>query len=169
MRSLARIVVVFALLASLAGCFMSREPLIGPDEASFPFERIMFRLDGESDGEQMLTREGDHYRMTDQKDPEHSILFRFRDVGDGAYVAQLWPPPEEQAEEAFLYAVMLDRGETILVHGAMKPRDFTALPGLRLCDGEVCIDDLDAYADYVKQRIAAGAKPDLVHRVLERE
>ena len=170
MRTFIRLMAIVVLGGALAGCFTSREPLIPPDEASFPFERIVFRLDGESDGQQILTREGDRYRMTDPKDPRHSILFRFKDVGNGAYVAQLWPAAEEdEAEEVFLYTGLLERGKAIELYGATKPQDFEALPGLRVCDREVCIDDLDAYAAYLKQLIDTGTTPALVYHILERE
>jgi hypothetical protein len=51
----------------------------------------------------------------------------------------------------------------------MKPDDFAGRPGLDLCPDGVCIADLDAYVTYVMAEVAAGAQPDTVYRILERD
>ena len=163
---------VLALCVAVSGCFVSDAPLIGPDEASFPFERIVFEVDDRPGERQVLERDGDAYRLASPDSPDRTALLRLVAAGDGAWVAQMWPPPEaEEKHIPYLYALLVvgDEGAEVSAYAAMKPNDFVPRDGLAPCDNGVCIGSLEAYVAYALAQVAAGTPPETVYRIIERE
>jgi hypothetical protein len=163
---------VLALCLTVSGCFVSDAPLIGPDQASFPFERIVFEVDDRPGEPQVLARDGDAYRLTSPDSPDRTALLRLVAAGDGAWVAQMWPPPEAGEKDIpFLYALLVvgDGGAEVSAFAAMKPDDFVPQDGLVPCDNGVCIGSLEAYVAYARAQVAAGTPPETVYRILERD
>lgn len=168
MRQIRHLAAIAALCMALAGCFVSEAPLIGPEDAVFPVERLTFRS-VEGDGEvQTLAREGDAYRFTAGDESDAFAFVRLREVGENQYVAALWAPPEIDEKVPVLYAFLVAdvAGRRVGSYAAVKPDDFAPLPGLELCEREVCIEDLDAYVAYARHRIAAGVPPDATYEIL---
>ncbi len=176
MRHLLRLLRLGPLLAlslALSGCFVSWIPLIAPDNASFPFERIVFHVADHPDEIHVLQRDGDHYRMTSADPPGKNALVRLKAVTDDVWVAQAWPPPERETgkDRPFLYALLVvgeDRAE-VSAYAVVKPADFVPRAGLEPCERAICVEDLDVYAAYAVARAEAGMAPDIAYRLLERE
>jgi len=167
MRQIRRLAALAVLCLALSACFMSRTPLIPPDEAAFPFEHLT--LKGADDDIQEIVRAGDAYRFGPPDEAGRYALLRLVPAGDDGYVVALWPPDEADADETgVLYGfLVVDRAAGVIAsYAATKPRDFTPLPGLAACESHVCVEDLDAYAAYARGRIAAGAAPDQTYRIV---
>lgn len=165
---------VLALCVAVSGCFLSRTPLILPDAAAFPYERIVFQVEDRSDDPQVLERAGEAYRIAGSGPTDGGAIVRLKAVADRSWVAQLSAPPgeEEEGEDAvFLFALLVANEDLteVSAYRAMKPDDFAGEPGLDLCADGVCIADLDAYATYALAEVAAGAPPDTVYRLLALE
>ncbi|MCB1500927.1 MAG: hypothetical protein KDK07_14235 [Bauldia sp.] len=170
MRQFAGILCAVLLSISLAGCFTAKSPLIGADEAEFPYDRIVFVAIDRPEDRLILQRDGDTYLFRPSDEDERYARLRLKGFGEGFYVAQLQAPPGED-DPGPLYAVLAVSadGRRIASHAAIRPDDFEAVPGLSLCDTSVCIDDLGAYVAYARARILAGAAPDAEYRILEAE
>jgi hypothetical protein len=171
MRHLPRILPIIALCLGVAACFTSSAPLIAPEDAAFPFERLTFRPAGDGSEVQTLTRDGDVYRFTNADEPDKHALLRLRAVGENLYVAAFWGPPESEEETPVLYALLAADlpANRVVSYASIKPDDFAPVPGLVPCERHVCIDDLDAYAAYAKGRIDAGIPPDVTYEILSIE
>lgn len=174
MRHLLRPVLFLALCLGLSGCFVSKVPLVPPDAAAFPFTRIVFQVEDGSDDPQLLQRDGDAYRIVGSDPAEEGPIVRLKAVADRAWVAQLSEPMRAEGgdeDAVFLYALLVANEDLseVSAYRAMKPDDFAGKPGLELCPDGVCIADLDAYAAYAMEHVAAGAPPDTVYRILERD
>ena len=63
MHAASRILALVIFCLGLSACFTSEEPLIGADDAVFPFERIVFAEVSRSDDQQSWTRKGDAYSL----------------------------------------------------------------------------------------------------------
>lgn len=171
MRHLPRILSIIALCLGVAACFTNKTPLIGPEDAAFPFERLTFRPVGDEDEVQTLARDGDVYRFTNANAPDKHAFLRLRAVGENLYVAAFWGPPEAGEETPVLYALLAADlpANRVLSYASIKPDDFEPLPGLVACERHVCIEDLDAYAAYAKGRIDAGIPLDVTYEILSIE
>jgi hypothetical protein len=162
------LLVVLACIA-LASCFTSKEPLIGPGDAAFPYERIDFAEVGQPDNPQTWTHQGDAYVWRPKPDEDGEALVRLKAIGDGLYLVQLEYPGEKGTER--LYGVIRADLAAMRVYSyaTIKPDAFEPLPGLSLCDSSVCIDDVDAYLGYAKSLIAAGTPPEAEYVILRTE
>jgi hypothetical protein len=171
MTAVARILTVVLVCLGLGGCFTAKEPLIGPDDAVFPFERIVFEeVSRPDDDRQSLIRKGDAYSFRPDASNEREALVRLKQVGDNLYVFQMEFVENGKTER--LYALLRADAAAGLVQSfaAIRPDGFEAQPGLSVCsDDLICIDDLDAYIAYAKGRIDAGAPPDAEYRIIETE
>jgi len=149
----------------LAGCFISEAPLIGPQDAAFPFETITYREPG-SPIETTLTHEGDAY-LVRSSDSSEIAQMRFRDLGDNLYLAQI-TGEDRNGKLSTLYGVVrLNRGDMTAATYMAVGRDSLAQEGLRDCgDGILCIDDVDVYLKLAKARIAANEEPDTVYEIV---
>ena len=67
-----RIVVLLLLASGLSGCFVSKQPLITKDQATFPYSRIGY---GETDSTDVstLVHEGDAYVLRNAGESERAI------------------------------------------------------------------------------------------------
>jgi hypothetical protein len=162
--------IMFALLAplALAGCFTSETPLIGPDDAVFPFETIVFRSMDRPDDRQTWTHEGDIYRFAPDGGDE-ALSVRLKPVEDDLFVVQMEGPTDKPP--AVLYALLkVDRDAmTAESHSAIMPDDFEPSPGLSQRKDMVWIDDLDAYVAYARSRMEAGVPADVVYKIISLE
>jgi hypothetical protein len=171
MRHLPRILSILALCLGVAACFTSPAPLIAPEDAAFPFERLTFRPAGDGGEVQTLTRDGDVYRFTNADEPDKHALLRLRAVGENLYVVAFWEPAEDAGRTPTLYALLAADlpANRVLSYASIKPDDFAPVPGIVPCDREACIEDLDAYVAYAKGRIDAGIPPDVTYEILSVE
>jgi hypothetical protein len=168
MRIFAGMLSVALLCLGVAGCFTSKAPLIEADQAVFPHDRIVFVTADRPEDRLTLQRDGDVYLFRPNTDDERYARLRLKDVGDGLYVAQLQSPPGDE-DPGPLYAVLAVSDDKVASYAAIKPDDFEAVPGLAVCDTSVCIEDMDAYVAYARERISAGLAPDAEYRILEME
>jgi hypothetical protein len=170
MSAASRVLAIVLICLGLGACFTAKEPLIRPDEAVFPFERIVFGEVTRPDDRQSLTRKGDAYSFRPDASDEREALVRLKQVGDNLYVFQMEFPENERTER--LYAMLRAdvAASRVQSFAAIRPDGFEAQSGLSICsDDLVCIDDLDAYVTYAKGRIDAGAPPDAEYRIIEME
>lgn len=169
MRIAKRILMLAFLCFGLTACFTSAEPLIGSADAVFPVERIVFVEVSQPETRQVWTRKGDVYAYRPDEKDEQEANMRLKTIGDNLYVAQMEFTEQGRAER--LYAVLRADlpAKRVFSYAAIKPDAFTTQPGLRLCDSNVCIDDLDAYVAYAKSRIDAGVAPDAEYQIIEME
>lgn len=158
-----RIVAVMLLAAGLSACFSSEQPLVGPDQAVFPYETIVFASENGGDP-QTLVHRGDAY-IAEADGPE--LRMRFMPIGDGFYVAQA--AGEDGDESVRLYGIVkLDtRAMKAMSFAVMAPGELVDQPGFSDCgDDMVCFANLDVYVDYARARIAAGADPDVIYTII---
>jgi hypothetical protein len=152
------------LAMALGGCFISETPLIGAEEAVFPFETISYKQ-GNEEKPAELVRDGDTYVIPD---PEGKVRVevRFKDLGDGLYLAQM--SGEEDGKLSILYAVLkVDFDKKTAESYKAVGKDEFVREGLRKCgDGSLCIDNLDVYLDLARSAIAAGEQPDITYEIL---
>lgn len=153
----------------LAACFTSTEPLIGPEDAAFPFERVVFAEVSRPDDPQIWTRKGDAYSFRPDESEEREALMRLKPAGENLYVVQM--EFIEDGRPMRLYALLgADLpANRVQSFAAIMPDGFVAAPGLSICDKSVCIEDLDAYIAYAKGRIDSGSPPDVEYRIIEME
>jgi len=160
---------VAALLAplSLAGCYMTQTPLITPDKAVFPYQRIVY-TEASSEKPITLTHEGDSYTTKNEKGDTATV--RFQQVGDNLYVAQLGSKTEQG--EVYLYGLVrvdttAKTADAFTVF-ADKPDIEAGMPACPDGSGMVCLTDLQTYIDYAtKQAGAPGAKPATTYTLNE--
>lgn len=169
MHLASRVLSIAILCIGLAACFTSKEPLIGPADAAFPFERIVFAEVSRADDPQTWVRKGDAYSWRQDENEEREAVMRLKTVGDNLYVVQMEFVEQDQPER--LYALLKADlpAKRVYSFAGIKPDDFAALPGLVLCSSNVCIEDLDAYVAYAMGLIDAGAKPDAEYAIIELE
>lgn len=147
-----------AALAALvvSACYTSNAPLVSDGDAVAPYASLTFDSEGDS-APVAFARNGSTYVATSD---EGDVLLHLRPIEADYYVAQLTGPDPEDTPR-YLYGYMrLDAGAgTADVWMSMgTAADIRA--GLSACDNIVCIDDLDAYITYAKEKVAAGAAPD---------
>lgn len=170
MSAVSRVLSVVLICLGLGGCFTAKEAMIGPADAVFPFERIVFGEVSRPDDRESLTRKDDAYSFRPDDSDEREAQVRLKQVGDNLYVFQIEFPENERTER--LYALLRADVAAGIVQSfaAIRPDGFDAQPGLSICEQDmVCIDDLDAYVAYAKGRIDAGAPPDAEYRIFEME
>jgi hypothetical protein len=169
MHLASRVLSLALLCLGLAACFTSKAPLIGPDDAAFPFERIVFAEVSRPDDRQSWTRKGDAYSWRIDEGDEREALMRLKAAGENLYVVQM--EFSEAGKARRLYALLRADvpAKRVYSYASIKPDAFEAQPGLSICDDSVCIDDLDAYVAYAKGRIDAGAPPDAEYEIIEME
>lgn len=165
--------IVIALAgASLSGCFVSKGPLVDAAKAEFPYKKIVYS-DGTSKDTMTLVHEGTSYllRPKDTDSPGHVLLLK---VADDLYVAQL--DFVEDNEVQYLYSLLkvdLPKKTVASYKAVAGDADANPGPGLSHCNEkdaeQVCIDKLDAYVDYARKAIDAGAKPDIVYTIVSVE
>ena len=105
----------FAIIAlALAGCFTSEIPLISPQNADYPFQRITFVFisDGGEGGDAKRTtisREGDAYVELNGQD---RVRYLFMQVADGLYIGQI--SDEDDGELELMYGIVQIQNETVM-------------------------------------------------------
>jgi len=156
----------------LAGCFVSKGPLIAGDKADFPYDKIVYTEQGSSHVT-TIVRQGSAYLMR-PKDSDNDGHVRLLKVADDLYVVQL--DFVENDRPHYLYGLLkVDlAAKTVASYKSMAgDADAELGPGLSHCDKtdvkQVCIDRLGAYIDYARKAITAGAKPDTVYTIVSVE
>lgn len=170
MFAVSRVLSVVLICLGLGGCFTAKEALIGPADAVFPFERIVFGEVSRPDDRQSLARKGDAYSFRPDDSNEREAFVRLKEVGADLYLYQM--EFTESGKTTWLYALLRVDVAAGLVRSfaAIRPDAFEAQAGLSICEQDmVCIDDLDAYVAYAKGRIDAGVPPDAEYRIIEKE
>lgn len=171
MRYAAAIVLALAGVG-LAGCFISTDPLISAGEAAFPYHKIVYTEQG-STKQMTMIHEGSFYQVQETSSDTKGQI-RLLKAADDLYVVQL--DVRDKSKVEYLYALLkVDlSAKTVASYKAMAENaDAEPGPGLRRCDDhdteQVCIDRLDAYVDYARKAIAAGAKPQAVYTIVSVE
>jgi hypothetical protein len=169
MRLASRVLLLALMCLGLTACFTSKEPLIAPADATFPFERITFAEVSRPDDHQTWTRKGDAYSFRPDESVEREAFMRLKAVGENLYVVQMEFPEGGRIER--LYALLRAdvAAKRVYSYAAIMPDAFQAAPGLPICDKSVCIEDLDAYVAYARGRIDAGEPPDVEYQIIEME
>ena len=108
MHLASRVLSLTLLCLGLTACFTSEEPLIGPKDAVFPFERIVFAEVDRPDDRQTWTRKGDVYSFHPDGNEEREALMRLKAVGENLYVVQM-EAGEIGEEPERLYALLKRR------------------------------------------------------------
>lgn len=164
-----RVLTLVLICFGLMGCFTSDGPLIGAEDATFPFERIVFAEVSRPDDRQSWARNGDAYgwRIDEGNDREASM--RLKAAGENLYVVQM--EFTDSGETQRLYALLrADKpAKRVYSYASIRPDAFDARPGLTICDSFICIEDLDAYLAYAKGLIDADAPPDAEYAIIEIE
>ncbi|MCB1488378.1 MAG: hypothetical protein KDJ88_13100 [Bauldia sp.] len=163
-------VILLVLLAPLllTACFTSETPLIGPKDAVFPYETIVFRSMDRPEDRQTWDHSGDIYRFAPDGG-DKAMSMRLKPIGDDLFVVQMEGPDDKPP--AVLYALLkVDIANmTAESHSAIMPDDFEPTPGLSVRDDMVRVDDLDAYIAYARARMAAGVPADVVYKIIALE
>jgi hypothetical protein len=165
--------IVLALAgASLAGCFVSKDPLIEGSQAAFPYDKIVYAEQGSRDTTTII-RKGSAYLLQPKSADEEGHI-RFLKVADDLYVAQLDFVENEQVHYLYGFLKVDLPGKTVASYKSIAgDGDASPGPGLSHCDEEdvkqVCIDRLDAYVDYARKAIDGGAKPDTIYTIVSAE
>jgi hypothetical protein len=169
MHLASRVLSIAILCIGLAACFTSKEPLVGPADAAFPFERIVFAEVSRADDPQTWVRKGDAYSWRQDENEEREAVMRLKAVGDDLYVVQMEFVERDQPER--LYALLKADlpAKRVYSFAGIKPDAFAALPGLTICESAVCIEDLESYVAYAKARIEAGDPADAEYAIIELE
>lgn len=151
------------LLAGLAGCFASKDRLILPHEADFPFQSMTFVA---ADGEEQVTlvRRDDGYVST-KEDSKEVILFKL--IEADTYVGQM--SFASDGGLAQLYGVIRfapDRKSFEVIRGIAEESDIQAAKagewGFHICEEDsdfVCIADIEAYA---RHALAPGGEANII-------
>ena len=103
-----------AIGLALAGCFTSETPLISPQNADYPFQRIAFiSLSDEKEGgdadQITLVRWGDAYVERNKQDKGRYL---FKQVEDDLYIGQI--SEEDDGELELLYGVVHIQNGTLM-------------------------------------------------------
>ena len=169
---MARIRGIFFILVGsvlLGGCFTSPEPLIGADQAVFPYDTIVFAEADRPDDRQTFQRKGDAYSFRPGGDDEQEALVRPMPAGDNLYVAQMEIPEDDKPRRLFALIKVDEKAMTAATYAAVMPDDFEDVAGLSKCGDVVCIDNLDAYVAFARAGIDAGRPPDIQYRIISLE
>jgi tetratricopeptide (TPR) repeat protein len=147
------------LLMGLAGCmsFSSNKPLIGDDQAAFPFDPyavVAIALAGEnSKGPFVLRRKGNDYLALAPGDSANQMKFRFVRVAGDDYVVQYGP--DSDGSYSFVAARVDLQGKRIALFNASPTTDEVAQ-----------IDSVEAFAKLIRAAVASGTKPDPTYDIL---
>lgn len=159
-----------ALSATLSGCFISDEPLITLDNASFPFIEINYDAypftrftygPGSVDYTDTSVRRGDRYMLANEGTNGGQLLIY--DAGDGLLIGQFYTPPMAGGIDrtGYAYGAALLKPEenlVILYIVEARPEDFG--PGALECEpGNACLTDLEVLVGIAREMIATGARP----------
>jgi hypothetical protein len=169
MNAAFRILFVVLVCLGLSACFTSTVPLIGPDDAVFPYDKIVFGEVSRPDDRQTWTRKGDAYSFRPDDSEEREASIRLKVVGENLYVVQM--EFTEAGKESRLFALLKADLAAMRVYSyaSIIPDDFKDVPGLSRCDDVVCIEDLDAYVAYARAGMEAGHPPDTEYRIISLE
>jgi len=144
LRTGARFIVIAALLG-LSACLVSENPLLNDDNARGKpltpgaYESCQYEEGNEGDCVPLdISREGALYRFQPLEEDEEPTLVRFRPIGRGGFLAQMWS--EDDGGYWYFYA---DRKQGAL---RMIMIDCQSLPAA-LRDGLVSKGDLEVEDD----------------------
>jgi hypothetical protein len=151
-----RLLAAAAVAIGLSGCFTSDKPLLTDATSVAPYQKITFR-EKSSDEVTTLTRDGKTYVAATV---DGMLIMRFMPLDQpGWYLAEA-----NGGKLEHLYAVLrVDLTRKIADAFKAVAGADDAKPGLRACDGMICIDDVQAYIASAKAAVAAGADPDTTY------
>lgn len=168
-----------ALSVTLSGCFISDEPLITLDNASFPFIEInydaypftRFTYGADSvDYTDTFVRRGDRYMLANEGTDGGELLIY--DAGDGLLIGQFYTPPAPGLIDRVGYAygaALLKPEENLIILYLVEARPEDFGPGALECEpGNACLTDLEVLVRIAREMIATGARPVAslpIHRV----
>lgn len=151
-----RFVLAALVLSALSACYTSKTDLVG-DDAVAAHAKLTF-IGHEADAKPLVfTREGNGYFT---EGDGQRIDLRLKPVEGDYYVAQLSGPGDDGNPEYLYGYLRLDQaaGKADLWLSVGSEGDVR--PGLSLCDDTICIDDINAYIAYGKEKVAMGETPD---------
>lgn len=152
---------------AMAGCYVSKKPLVAPAKAVFPFKRILLES---APGEWLvIARAGDTYLQIYGRSPAtgfasssvEPVLYRMAPIKTGAskegyYVIQA-TRVTDNAENYVFGLVKIDLGRRTVTIINSTPGDIKEfVPGIRKCEADVCVDDLDAFAEFSLRMQTSG-------------
>lgn len=110
---IAVLAVTLAITLALSGCISSVTPLISPQNADYPFQRITFIARGDEDQgkdavEITLFRQGDVYVELNKDSAEHYL---FKRVAEDLYIGQM-SETDDEGELQLLYGVVQIQAKT---------------------------------------------------------
>jgi hypothetical protein len=150
-----RLLVAVCALVALAACYTSEKPLISEAESVAPYATMTFQASDGSDPPSRFTRIGKHY--VTKQDGDVLTLNLKRD-GD-YYVAQFGGKHDDQVQ--YLYGYMkLDPAAGTAQAFRIIGTKTDVRDGLRLCEGVICVDSLDAYVAYAREQASTGKPED---------
>ena len=148
------------LTLALTGCFESKEPLIGPDDADFPFSALTY---SDSVGKEFkLTRAGDNYINIDE---DEEVTVRLKAVDANTYVGQIAVEVDDRVSYQYaLIRVADDRKSFSFSHAVAGAQARSAAAkgefGFSPCGQTiVCIKTLDGFAEFATSMPDDGGKP----------
>jgi hypothetical protein len=169
MHATNRILFLVLICLGLSACFTSPVPLIGPDDAVFPFDRIVFGEVSRPDDRQTWTRKGDAYSYRPDASEEREAQMRLKRVAENLYVVQMEFTEDNQIRRVYALLKANLEAERVYAYSSIIPDNFADVPGLRKCDEVVSIDDLDTYIAYARAGMEAGHPPEAEYRIISRE
>jgi hypothetical protein len=106
-RALAQIFLLSATLL-LGGCFVSKSPLISPDNAVYPFQSItLYEESGGEDGAVTLTRSDDVYLDVSGEDKSEYLL---AEIDENLYLAQMRVEDDDDGV-SWIYGIVQFQGD----------------------------------------------------------
>ena len=154
-----------AICVALAGCFMSETPLIAPEQASFPFERIVIAEEGATEQAALVRGDG-AYVEESGADPDRYL---FQEVRPGVYLVQV-SMDDGRSKPTLLYAVVavdLAAGTAKLYKGIATEEDEDPAAGRVMCETKtICLKTAQPLIDLALAAIDAGEPPQATYRIL---
>lgn len=154
---LTRFALVAVALTVLSACYTSQTALVTDEFSVAPYETMTFR--NENNEELVFTRNRVSY--VTQTEQGETIHLNLMPVEGDFYVAQLSGNSPGKPSE-YLYGYMqIDAAKGVALVWRTLGKSEEARPGLRECDNQICIDDINAYIAYGKEAVVGRMKPDM--------
>ena len=126
-----KVIALFLVSLTLAGCFLAKEPLITPDIASYPIESgthfDAFARRGTDwrplpEGRSIL-RNGDYYVYVNDDSDRESVPFLLLEIGPGRYIVQANDTSNfDRVSEYYYFLAEFDGVEAIQYSSSCWPR-----------------------------------------------
>nr|TFG52415.1 MAG: hypothetical protein E4H34_05040 [Hyphomicrobiales bacterium] len=136
---IARAALSLLLVFSLAGCFVSKEPLITPETADYPIASATnFDAFGRRGTDwrplpegRSVYRKGNYYYYVNDDSDRKSVPFLLKKISDGRYIAQANDTSNfDRVAEYYYFLIDFDGSEAIQHSGSCWPRQAWIDDGL---------------------------------------